>query len=47
VEIFKKIVIIKEKLQHEKDVSSQLKYAKEINDLELEAIQHDFALLKL
>jgi hypothetical protein len=47
VEIFKKILILKDKLQHEKDISFQLKYAKEINGLELEAIQHDFALLKL
>jgi hypothetical protein len=33
VEIFKKIVILKDKLQNEKDVSSKLKYAKEINGL--------------
>jgi hypothetical protein len=47
VEIFKKIVILKEKLQNEKDISSQLNHVKEIKGLELEAIQHDFALLKL
>jgi hypothetical protein len=47
VQIFKKIVILKNKLQNEKGVSSQLNYAKEINGLESEAIQHDFALLKL
>jgi hypothetical protein len=33
--MFKKIAKLKDKLQHEKDVSSQLKYAKYINALEL------------